>query len=258
MKISAKQILELLAAKHSDDVFVPECKDGPSGTGMARLDAWAMKKSWANPQMIGYEIKVSRADFLRDTKWPAYLSMCHELYWVTPWKMVMPEEIPDGTGLMWVTNTGTRVQVKRKAPHRDIQVPANVMAYILMCRTAVHGERLQQSKAEYWRDWLAKHRDDQVMGSEVRYQIARQIRTTLEQAERRAKNAEQRLKAFEDLERELDSMGIGPGTWNAAERIAERVNGHVPKRIATKAEWLVKSATELAEAISAHNREAVR
>lgn len=254
-KVTAAKIVELLAQRHAEDVFVPECKDGPSGTGMRRLDAWVMKKSWANPQIIGYEVKVTRSDFLRDDKWPAYLPMCHELYFVTPWKLVLPEEVPEGVGLMWVTNTGTRVQIKRKAAYRRIEPPVSVMAYILMCRAAVHGERPKQSKADYWREWLAKHRDDQVMGAEARYQIARQIRTTMEQAERRAELAERRLKSFEDLERELNSMGIGPGTWNAAERVAERVNGHVPERIASKAEWLVKSANELVEAIKSHNGE---
>lgn len=64
--ITAKAILELLRAKHAEDVFVPECKTGPSqGHDHSRFDAWVMKKSWANAATIGYEIKVSRSDFLR-------------------------------------------------------------------------------------------------------------------------------------------------------------------------------------------------
>src|SRR5258706_16426649 len=56
--LAAEQLLALLAEKHAADVFVPECKDGPSqGTQHFRMDAWAMLKSWSNPLTIGYEIK---------------------------------------------------------------------------------------------------------------------------------------------------------------------------------------------------------
>jgi hypothetical protein len=54
--ITAPQILELLRVKHEGDVFVPECKTGPSqGHDHSRFDAWVMRKSWANAETIGYE-----------------------------------------------------------------------------------------------------------------------------------------------------------------------------------------------------------
>ncbi|GAG12604.1 unnamed protein product, partial [marine sediment metagenome] len=40
-KVNAREIVELLAAKHWKDIFIPECKDGPSWGGRPlRLDAW--------------------------------------------------------------------------------------------------------------------------------------------------------------------------------------------------------------------------
>ena len=78
-------ILDKLKAKHTDDVFVAECKNGPTHTAShRRLDAWVMKKSWSPITMLGYEIKQSRSDFLQDNKWQAYLPCCHQLYFVCP------------------------------------------------------------------------------------------------------------------------------------------------------------------------------
>ena len=70
----ASDLLALLAKKHSADVFVPECKTGGTWAGThLRLDAWAMRRSWTHPTVWGYEIKVSRSDFLSDDKWVGYL-----------------------------------------------------------------------------------------------------------------------------------------------------------------------------------------
>jgi len=60
--VGAEVIIKALQIKHSDCVFVPECKDGPtqSVSNFLRMDAWVMVKSWSHPRMIGYEVKVSR------------------------------------------------------------------------------------------------------------------------------------------------------------------------------------------------------
>jgi hypothetical protein len=46
-----------------------EVKNGPTQWGKHyRMDAVAIKKSWANPCITCYEVKVDRQDFLRDEK----------------------------------------------------------------------------------------------------------------------------------------------------------------------------------------------
>ena len=83
--LTAKDILRLIESRHSGDLVVAECKDGPTHYARhRRLDAWVMRKSWSKPALYGYEIKVSRQDFLKDDKWPDYLPMCNELYFVCP------------------------------------------------------------------------------------------------------------------------------------------------------------------------------
>ena len=104
--ITASQVLDLLASRHHKDVFVRECKGGPTwGGGSPRLDGWAMRKSWTHPCMWGYEVKVSRSDWLRDQKIAAYLPLCNVLYVVAPSGIVQPEELPDSVGLLVVNIT---------------------------------------------------------------------------------------------------------------------------------------------------------
>ena len=115
MKASAQQIIKALKQRHRDDVVFSEMTMGAAGG--RRLDFWALKKSWSPVNAIGYEVKVSRADFLNDDKWPAYLGCCHQFYFACPWKLIMPDELPKEVGLMWMTQTGS-MQIKKKAQRK--------------------------------------------------------------------------------------------------------------------------------------------
>ena len=50
----------------------------------------------------GYEIKVSRADFMQDKKWKEYAEFCNLLYIVCPKGLINPEEIESPFGLIWI------------------------------------------------------------------------------------------------------------------------------------------------------------
>lgn len=138
--MTASTIIELLAARHGVDLFVPECKVGGTWTSTGdalRLDAWAMRKSWTDWRCIGYEVKVSRSDFTRDRKWRRYLPYCHEFYFVCPAGLIRTDEVPDGAGLIWA---GPRLRRKVTAPWHEPD-PARLMrlmAYILMWRVPAH------------------------------------------------------------------------------------------------------------------------
>ena len=85
MSIETDDIKVLLKYRHKDDIFVTECKTGSSWfSEIQMLDGWAMKKKWSQPLSVGYEIKISRGDFLNDNKWMGYLPYCNELYFVCP------------------------------------------------------------------------------------------------------------------------------------------------------------------------------
>jgi len=171
--ISAPTIIRLLREKHSSDVFVDECKDGPTWAGThSRMDAWVMPRSWTKPETTGYEIKVSRSDFLRDDKWPGYLPLCHRFYFVAPPDVIQLAEVPVEAGLMVTTKNGTRLLTKKKAPTRNVEIPESLWRYVLMCRVRVTSER-SLDPVEVWRRWLAEKDEQKHLGWNVSRNIRR-------------------------------------------------------------------------------------
>lgn len=75
--------------------FITECKTCstyfPDPQGLLKFDGLAITKSYTKPNIIGYEIKVSRNDFLQDNKWHLYLQYCNEFYFVVPKGLVKKE-----------------------------------------------------------------------------------------------------------------------------------------------------------------------
>lgn len=226
---SAQEILRLLAEKHAGDVFVPECKDGPTQSGPhLRLDAWVMPRSWSKPAITGYEIKRTRADFLRDTKWPRYLELCNQLYFVTPPGIASLEELPREVGLMEVAKTGTRLMTKRRAAYRDVQIPESVFRYVLMCRSQIVGEMKGENRSlEFWREWLARKRERQ----EVGHRVARRLRELYDENVTRVETESYRLRSqHERLEKAievLDQLGVRwKDGWGVEEDVRRKVIAH--------------------------------
>jgi len=162
MIITAKTIRNAIARKHSKDLVVPECKTGPTwfNDQLQKLDVWVLQRSWIHFGTIGYEIKITRSDFLRDKKWPEYLQYCHKFFFVCPWGMIKPEEITDkSAGLYWISKNGTRLFLQRQAEYREIELPDLLIYYILMSRVVViHPYAFWQIRNE--RDRLRKEMED--------------------------------------------------------------------------------------------------
>lgn len=66
--VRADEIKRALSKRHTDDLFLTEVKTSAtwSNKELLKFNAFAIKKSWAKPRLTGYEVKVSRADFLND------------------------------------------------------------------------------------------------------------------------------------------------------------------------------------------------
>lgn len=205
---TAKHILALLEGKHGSEVFIPECKDGPSAeSSHRRLDAWVFKKTWSPVTTIGYEIKVARNDFLRDDKWPDYLDLCHQFYFVCPKGLIAPEEIPPEAGLLYAT--GKRLYTKKKAPHRVLIDNDRLMVllfYVLMCRTQVTpSDRQPMARGlAYWEAWLADKEHRRKVGYTVRGEIA----TAYNEARRAEQEAKNRLGRYTHLEKRLEELEV--------------------------------------------------
>lgn len=220
----AKELVDLLASRHSKDVFIPECKDGPTHyTSHVRMDAWAMNKSWAHPVVSAYEVKVSRADFLKDNKWPAYLPLCNQFYFVAPVGLIDVSELPAEAGLLTASGKGdgARLLTKKKAPHRDITIPEEVYRYILMCRvtTAPENEFNRMDNAEYWRQWLREKGEKQKLGRRVSQRIAQRA-SEIEAENYRLKRENE---AYADLEKWLEAMGHRVTDWGLQTNLDDRL-----------------------------------
>jgi len=215
--MTAGDILALLAQRHSGDVFVPECKDGPTvGSSHLRMDAWAMAKSWTAPTIWGYEIKRDRKDFLRDQKLEAYIDYCNEFYLVCPWGVIQPAEVPAEAGLLWVTKTGNRLHQKKKAVYRRIEFPENVVRYILICRAKIDREySVRPDQTEHWRQWLADKKEKQEIGYQVSRRLKEKYSEDVTKVQTEQLRLEKRLEAYERLEALLRTMGIEPELYSS-------------------------------------------
>ena len=117
-----EKILRALRRRYTlpEWILVSEIAIYPFGP---RLDAWAIS-TWAQQETIGFEIKTSRADFKRDTKWQDYLTRCDRFYFVTPANLIDQHEIPPHAGLItWKPESGLRTV--RKSP--IIRTPETVL-----------------------------------------------------------------------------------------------------------------------------------
>lgn len=223
-KVSAAKILKLLAIRHGRDVFVPECKDGPTHAARhLRMDAWVMPRSWARPATTGYEIKVDRNDFLSDEKWQGYLPLCHQFYFVTPPGVAQLGEIPEEAGLIVTTTNATRLLTKKKAPLRVVEIPEDVWRYVLMARTRiVEPGHYERDAAQDWQDWLAERHDKHTLGYHVSQKIARLVGKRIRDTEIANARLQNEVSRLSDIREILTEIGIGSvDDWRIRE-IAEK------------------------------------
>lgn len=126
--INSRDIIKAIAKRHKEDMFFTEVKDGPTQvvSHHSRIDAMGIKISWTNFAIVGYEVKVSRSDFLRDEKWRAYLPMCNQLYFAVAPNVCDVKEIPEECGMvLYSPNTGC-IRTIKKAPFRNIDPPVEM------------------------------------------------------------------------------------------------------------------------------------
>lgn len=226
----ADHIVELLRQKHSKDVFVAECKDGPTHyTSHLRMDAWVMNRSWAHPCYTAYEVKVSRSDFLGDKKWRLYLPYCNEFYFVAPKGLIRLDELPPEAGLLELLGgvDGKRLVTRKRAVWRDVTPPEALFRYVLMARVKVgrsefHIEQTRDERAEQWRRFV----DEKVETRKLGYQVSKAIREKVEHVEQEAKDANGRMAEYDEIRDWLRHIGVDPNgrvyRWSVEQKLKEQ------------------------------------
>lgn len=209
MHVHAYQIVKLLRAKHVNDVAYSEVKNGPTQSAEAgelkKLDFWAMVPTWSPPTAIGYEIKVSRSDFLRDEKWRGYLPYCNRFYFVAPAGVIKPEEVPEEAGLLLTTTNVTGLLTKKKAPHRNVQIPDPFWRYLFMSKV-----KKPATTKERWTEILEGRQADYAIGRANSERLRKQIEARIDAV--REENVEllNRMSRYETVRATLETMGFDP------------------------------------------------
>lgn len=206
-KTAAYDVVKALARRHKDDMFFTEVKDGPTQVvhHYHKIDALAIKISWTNYGIIGYEIKVSRSDFLRDEKWRAYLPMCNQLYFAVAPGVCEVSEVPDNCGLVILTSKGG-VRTVRKAPWRDIDEPVNMYKYLMFTyinscwqmdgRRPRYEQLLINDRTQMYQDYL----DGKTALKSLGHKVSRKVRDELHELQWKAS----RLALLEESDNRAD------------------------------------------------------
>ncbi|MHB8109692.1 MAG: hypothetical protein ACYDHW_06640 [Syntrophorhabdaceae bacterium] len=265
MKMTSAEIIKLLAAKHARDLFVPECKNGSTWftNGSLRLDAWVMKRSWASPCTIGYEIKVSRQDFLNDNKYRGYLDYCNQFSFVCPPELIQPGELEPEIGLYWTSKNGKMLYTKKKALYRNIEINPDIYIYILMCRAKIlpgsvyKGEMYKENNVEYWQEWLKEKVEKRDLGKLVRKGIREVLRYKVDAVDRENKSLRREIEQLQDIKTFCAELGItNYGLWGARDVIREALAG-VPNDFVRTIDSSIREIVRFRRALNGHIRSAV-
>lgn len=147
--------------------------------------------------LIGFELKVSRSDWLHELKKPEKAEeikqFCDEWYLVVPDDSIIKEgELPDDWGLMTATGRGHTIKVKKKAPKlTPVDVDRAFLAAIFRNITEKN---------------MPLDRHTQILNDQLEHQkswIERENKSTLE----KAAEHERHIKEFEE------ATGIDFTTW---------------------------------------------
>lgn len=189
-KVTSTDIKLALKEFHSGkpSYFITECKTCstyfPDPQGLLKFDGLAITKSYTKPNIIGYEIKVSRNDFLQDNKWHLYLQYCNEFYFVVPKGLVKKEELPDHVGLIYFNPDTKALRTVKKALYRQIEEPVGVYKYIIFSRLEEDRIPFYNDRAEYCKDYL----EDKVVKSAIGQRLGTKLAKDLEEAEKKLKS----------------------------------------------------------------------
>lgn len=158
--VTAFEIKRALSEKHWKDFFITECKSGPTQIAAAGtlkiLDGLAIKKSWTAPCFTGYEVKVSRSDFLRDAKFYTYEELCNCLYIVCPKGMIDRTELPESIGLMYYDPEKKTLTTRKRAIYRKIEYSPELLLYIIFSRLDSDRIPFFSDRRQYFEAYVAE------------------------------------------------------------------------------------------------------
>lgn len=260
-KVTSTDIKKALAAYNQKDYFITECKTCstyfPDPQGLLIFDGLAIRRSYTGPCITGYEIKVSRSDFLQDAKWHLYLQYCNEFYFVVPNGLISKDEIPENVGLIYYYPESGTIKKKKKALYRDIEEPVGVYKYIIFSRLEQDRTPFYESRAEFAKAYIEDRRDKELLGGMLGSKMAREL-----------SDMQRRIETLSDAEREHELLvkikdicekhDVGRYTWrddSFLEALDRALQSHYPKNLDTVHRNLQNALNALSAIEEEHSKE---
>ena len=246
MKVKAHEVKHALSKKHAGDFFLTEVKSGSTwfSKELAILDALAIKKSWTKPCITGYEVKVSRQDFLNDSKWPVYKNYCHRFYFACPKGLIQPDELPDDVGLIWLNPETGSLYTRKKSKFRDIEMPADMFYYIILSRLENSEHPFFTSKKEYFEEYVADKINSGQLGFRVSSKLIEKV-AAMETENARLQRMVEQYQHDADLLDKIRKIMRDKGfrTWRIEEELQEVLTAAIPPSLVNELEK-IKAASE--------------
>ena len=137
MIVTATDIVRRLQERYPAPAWASfvELRDAAGFAARRSCDFFAMH-TWPSKgfMRVAGEVKVSRGDFFRELNNPekraAFEEVSHEFYFAAPSKLIKPSELPEGVGLLEVTEKSMRATVR--APQRKPVAPDVDMVAVML------------------------------------------------------------------------------------------------------------------------------
>jgi hypothetical protein len=132
-----------------------------NGTGSQRMDAWVIKPGYPE-HTTGYEIKVSRSDFLQDKKWQNYLPFCDAFFFICPPGLIQEAELPKEAGLIYVMPKILKT-IKYSDKGQAI-ANATFLLGLIINRLNPHIFKDREERIQLFKAWRERDQEAKLMG----------------------------------------------------------------------------------------------
>lgn len=234
-KVTSTDIKIALEEKHRNkDFFLTEVKSGPTQIAtpgsLKILDALAVRKSWTQPCFTGYEIKVSRSDFLRDAKFYTYEELVNCLYIVCPKGMIDRTELPESVGLIYYDPEKKTLTTRKKAIYRQIEYSPEMLLYIIFSRLDSDRYPFFSEKRAFFEEYVAGKRRSKDLAYSVKTKLVEE-NAQLERELENLRHFKDRYEEHQAIMAVIEKHGIFSWRKTVAEELDKELTKKCPDDI---------------------------
>jgi hypothetical protein len=203
-EVHSYQIISALEKRFERDSYMllTEVPTGGDVNGNLRFDAITLARYHNGFDVTGYEVKVSRSDFLRDAKLHLYPQYVNAMTLVCPRGMVDRKELPDGYGLMWYEPESGSLRYRRK-PEHDLARDTHQIRDSIIARLAFGSAPSRYGRYEDAREYVQQKRELKNIGRLFGTMLAKRVdelsRATDTGYQERLERDYQKLRQLENI-----------------------------------------------------------